>query len=49
MAYTYNPLTNDLLEMVDLYDEPVTENKKKSLNPKEYKEMMNYLTRPKKG
>jgi hypothetical protein len=48
MAYTYNPLTNDLLEMVDLYDEPVTENKKKSLNPKEYKEMMNYLTRPKK-
>ena len=48
MAYTYNPITNDLLEMVDLYDEPVTENKKKSLNPKEYKEMMNYLTRPKK-
>jgi len=41
-------LTNDLLEMVDLYDEPVKENKKKSLNPKEYKEMMNYLTRPKK-
>ena len=48
MAYTYNPLTNDLLEMVDLYDEPIKENKKKSLNPKEYKEMMNYLTRPKK-
>ena len=48
MAYTYNPLTNDLLEMVDLYDEPVTENKKNSLTPKEYKEMMNYLTRPKK-
>ena len=48
MAYTYNPITNDLLEMVDLYDEPITENKKKSLNPKEYKEMMNYLTRPKK-
>ena len=48
MAYTYNPLTNDLLEMVDLYDEPIKENKKKGLNPKEYKEMMNYLTRPKK-
>ena len=48
MAYTYNPITNDLLEMVDLYDEPIKENKKKSLNPKEYKEMMNYLTRPKK-
>ena len=48
MAYTYNPLTNNLLEMVDLYDEPIKENKKKSLNPKEYKEMMNYLTRPKK-
>ena len=53
MAYTYNPLTNDLLEMVDLYDDPfiddktAKENRKKSLNPKEYKQMMNYLTRPK--
>ena len=32
MAYTYNPITNDLLEMIDLYDEPIKENKKKSLN-----------------
>ena len=47
MAYTYNPITNDLLEMIDLYDEPIKENKKKSLNPKEYKQMMDYLVRPK--
>ena len=27
MAYTYNPLTNDLLEMVDLYDDPFIDDK----------------------
>ena len=53
MAYTYNPINNELLEMIDLYDDPfiddktAKENRKKSLNPKEYKQMMNYLTRPK--
>jgi len=53
MAYTYNPVTNELLEMIDLYDDPIVddkkpkENKKKSLNPKEYKQMMDYLVRPK--
>ena len=53
MAYTYNPINNELLEMIDLYDDPIIETKrppekKKGLNPKEYKQMMNYLTRPKK-
>ena len=38
--------------MVDLYDDPIIDDKtatreKKGLNPKEYKQMMNYLTRPK--
>lgn len=48
MVYTYNPVNNELLEMIDLYDEPIKENKKKSLNPKEYKQMMEYLTAPRK-
>ena len=40
--------------MIDLYDDPfiddktAKENRKKSLNPKEYKQMMNYLTAPRK-
>ena len=53
MAYTYNPINNELLEMIDLYDDPIIETKrppekKKGLNPKEYKQMMNYLTSPRK-
>ena len=54
MTYTYNPVNNELLEMIDLYDDPFIENKKpepkkkKGLNPKEYKQMMNYLTSPRK-
>jgi hypothetical protein len=54
MAYTYNPINNELLEMIDLYDDPFIENKKpepkkkKGLNPQEYKQMMNYLTSPRK-
>ncbi len=54
MAYTYNPVNNELLEMIDLYDDPFIENKKpepkkkKGLNPQEYKQMMNYLTSPRK-
>ena len=53
-TYTYNPINNELLEMIDLYDDPFIETKrppekkKNSLNPKEYKQMMNYLTAPRK-
>ena len=53
MAYTYDN-ENNLLEMVDKFDDPVPSSMsqepktKKSLNPREYKQMMNYLTRAKK-
>ena len=52
MAYTYDN-ENNLIEMIDKYDDPVPSSllqepkTKKSLNPIEYKQMMNYLTRPK--
>ena len=47
MAYTYDN-ENNLLEMVDKFDDPVPSSMsqepktKKSLNPREYKQMMNY-------
>ena len=53
MAYTYDN-ENNLIEMIDKYDDPVPSSMsqepktKKSLNPREYKQMMNYLTRAKK-
>ena len=53
MSYTYDN-ENNLIEMVDKFDDPVPSSMsqepktKKSLNPREYKQMMNYLTRAKK-
>ena len=52
MAYTYDN-NNNLIEMIDKYDDPAPSSMnqepktKRSLNPREYKQMMNYLTRPK--
>ncbi len=34
MAYTYNPVTNELLEMIDLYDDPIVDDKKPKENKK---------------
>ena len=34
MAYTYNPVTNELLEMIDLYDDPIIDDKKAKENRK---------------
>jgi len=54
MTYTYDN-ENNLIEMIEKYDDPVPSSMsqepktKKSLNPREYKQMMNYLTRPKKA
>ena len=54
MTYTYDN-ENNLIQMIEKYDDPVPSSMsqepktKKSLNPREYKQMMNYLTRPKKA